>query len=59
MMTADIAATLQQLFWASPAFPVLLADVWRAQPRDHEAEPVMLFRSEGFAEDLVETHPCF
>lgn len=57
-MTADIATTLQQLIWGSSAFLVFLTEARPAQGRADEAESVLLFRSEGFAEDLGETHPC-
>jgi len=55
-MTADFATTLQQLLWAGPAFLAFLADT--RPVKSAGAEPVLLFRSEGFAEDLIETHPC-
>ena len=55
-MTADIVTTLQQLLWASPALLLFLAAA-RRTPLPDDDEPVLLFRSEGFAEDLGETYP--
>jgi len=52
-MTADTAITLHQLLWASPAF--LICNTHPAQPGADD-EPVFLFRSEGFAEDLGDTY---
>jgi hypothetical protein len=68
-MTAYVAATLQNLLTqrfgarSGPSVPLMQASRpapprrWMHGPDAAETLP-MLFRSEGFAEDLVESHPC-
>ncbi|MEO8059846.1 MAG: hypothetical protein ABI671_16150 [Burkholderiales bacterium] len=62
-MTADVTATFQNLLQHSPTSPVLRtspgslpASRWHHEHDTAQSQPI-LFRSEGFAEDLFDIYP--
>ena len=65
-MTAYVTATLQNLLLRSLALPFAARSAARRKPRPiprtHRLEaaitPPFLYRSEGFAEDLLDSHPA-
>jgi len=66
MTTAYVTATLQSLLMRHLAFSAAPASVRRPapsvqrvpEPFDAAETMPMLFRSEGFAEDLIDMHPA-